>query len=123
LTGFLSDDDKKGFISLSKFVVLPSRYEGQGIVLLEAAACGKPVIVSDIPELRYSVDAGFGISFKTGDAGDLAEKIHYLLENSSLRQEMGSRGREFATNYSWETIAEEFEAFLFTVYKSNGNKG
>lgn len=121
LTGFLSDGKKGEFIAHSKFVVLPSRYEGQGIVLLEAAACGKPVIVSDIPELRYSVDEGFGISFRTGNADDLAEKIRFLDENDLLRQEMGSRGREFAKNYTWDTVAEEFEKFLFNVYKRNNN--
>jgi glycosyltransferase involved in cell wall biosynthesis len=112
LAGFLSDDKKVGFIAHSKLVVLPSRYEGQGIVLIEAAACGKPVIVSDISELLYSVDAGFGISFRTGDAEDLSEKIKFLLGNDLLRQEMGNKGRSFAKNYTWDAAAEEFQKFL-----------
>ncbi len=90
-------------------------FEGWGIVVLEAAACGKPVIVSDIPELQYAVDAGFGISFKTGDAKDLASKIRFLLENEQLRIEMGQKAREYANDYTWDKISLDYEQFLFKV--------
>ena len=117
LKGFLTESGKKEFVSNSMFMVLPSRYEGQGIVVLEAAACGRPVIVSDIPELRYAVDAGFGLSFKTSDAGDLAKKMNFLLGNSSLRREMGKRAREYARNFTWDRTAEEYEKYLFSIVK------
>ncbi len=113
--GYLNDDQKRDFIGRSKIFVLPSRYEGQGIVILEAAACGRPVIVSSIPELKYAVDAGFGISFKTGDADDLAGKINFLLENDTLRKAMGQKAREYAKKYLWDNIARDYERFLIKV--------
>jgi glycosyltransferase involved in cell wall biosynthesis len=112
--GFLTDENKKKFISSSMFMVLPSRYEGQGIVVLEAAACGKPVIVSDIPELQYVADAGFGLSFRTGDAGDLAEKINFLIKDPHIRQEMGKKAREYARNFTWDRIAKEYEKYILS---------
>jgi glycogen synthase len=120
--GFLTDEGKKEFISNSMFMVLPSRYEGQGIVVLEAAACSRPVIVSDIPELQYAVDAGFGIPFKTGDAKDLAEKMNFLLADKRLRQEMGTRAREYARNFTWDKIAEEYEQYLLGIIKETKRK-
>lgn len=113
--GFINEDKKIRVLEGARLFVLPSRYEGQGIVVLEAAACGKPVIVSDIPELRYAVDAGFGLAFKTGDAIDLAEKMKLLLEDESLREELGKRAREYAKNYTWDKIAEEYERCLVEV--------
>ncbi|MBI5194861.1 MAG: glycosyltransferase family 4 protein [Nitrospirae bacterium] len=113
--GYLNDDQKRDFIGRSKFFVLPSRYEGQGIVILEAAACGKPVIISSIPELKYAVDAGFGISFKTGDADDLAGKINFLLENDTLRKALGQKAGEYAKKYLWDNIARDYERFLIKV--------
>jgi glycogen synthase len=121
LKGFLTDSGKKEFISNSMFMVLPSRYEGQGIVVLEAAACGKPVIVSDIPELKYAADAGFGLSFKTGDAEDLSEKMNFLLGNPSLRREMGIRAKEYARNFTWDKIAEEYERYLLGIPKETSS--
>jgi glycosyltransferase involved in cell wall biosynthesis len=72
--------------------------------------------VSNIPELRYVVDAGFGISFKSGDSKDLAEKMKFLLEDESLRKKMGEKGRKFAKNLTWDRIAEEYEKYLIQVF-------
>ncbi len=123
LMGHLGEQDKPDFLSRSMFLVLPSRYEGQGIVLLEAAACAKPVIVSDIPELRFAVEAGFGISFRAGDAKDLAEKINVLSHDASLRKEMGQKGREYAKNFTWDNIARRYEGYLMKVMKREGGRG
>jgi glycosyltransferase involved in cell wall biosynthesis len=103
-------------------MIIPSRYEGQPLIIVEAAACAKPVIVSDIPELKYAVDAGFGLSFRTGDEKDLAKKINFLLGNPSLRREMGIKAREFAREFTWDRIAEEYEKYLLGIVGEAGLK-
>lgn len=113
--GFLTADEKKRCLANSKIFALPSRYEGQGIAILEAAACGKPVIVSNIPELKYAVDGGFGISFTCGDAKDLANKIKFLIKNEPIRKEMGKKAREFARGLTWDSIAMRYEGFLIKI--------
>ncbi|MEJ2192999.1 MAG: glycosyltransferase family 4 protein [Nitrospirota bacterium] len=110
--GHVDDDGKKEFLSSSMFCVLPSRYEGQGIVVIEAAALGKPVVVSDIQELAFAVGAGFGLSFRTADARDLAEKMETLARDASLRRKMGEKAREFAQGCTWDRVAEEYEEYL-----------
>ena len=113
--GYAWGEKKEELLRKCLFMVVPSRYEGQPLIIMDIAACGKPVIVSDIPELKYAVDAGFGLSFKTGDPNDLAEKINVLLQNSSLRQEMGMRAREYAGNFTWDKIAAEYERYLLSI--------
>jgi glycosyltransferase involved in cell wall biosynthesis len=112
---------KKELLRKCLFMVVPSRYEGQPLTVIEAAACGKPVIVSDIAELRYGVEAGFGVSFRAGDSADLAEKIRYLIQNPELRKEMGLKARAYAERFTWDAIAETYEAFLLDVVA--GDKG
>jgi glycosyltransferase involved in cell wall biosynthesis len=113
--GMVKGDEKIEFLGKARCLIVPSRFEGQGIVVLEAAACGKPVIVSDIPELRYAVTAGFGVSFKTGDEKDLAQKITLLLRNEPMRREMGRKGREYARRFTWDRIAKDYEQYLNDV--------
>ncbi|GAQ95660.1 glycosyltransferase [Thermodesulfovibrio aggregans] len=110
--GFLSEEEKILFISNAKFLIMPSRFEGQGIVALEVAALGKPLIVSDIPELRYVVENGFGISFRSGDVKSLKQAIEYMLSNETLIIEMGKKGRQYARQFTWDRIAEEYERYL-----------
>lgn len=110
--GYVRGKLKEELLRRCLLVVMPSRYEGQPVTVMEAAACGKAVIVSDIPELAYAVDAGFALSFRTGSASDLAEKMTYVLNNSSLRRAMGKKAREYAAFFTWDRIAEEYETFL-----------
>lgn len=112
MVGFVEGENKLNCLKNCTFIVVPSRFEVQGIVVLEAAAMGKPVIVSDIPELGYAVEAGFGLSFPRDDARDLARRIKYLMENKQVRREMGLKAREFAKNYTWDSIATKYEQFL-----------
>jgi glycogen synthase len=116
IVGFVSEERKIQLLEGGSILVLPSRFEGWGIVVLEAAACGMPVIVSDIPELRYAVDSGIGISFKTGDAEDLAMKIQFLLKHDKVRREMGWKAREYARNFSWNNVATLYEKYLIGVF-------
>jgi glycogen(starch) synthase len=120
--GFVSGPKKVDLLRKCLFMVSPSRYEGQPLTVIEAAACGKPVIVSDIPELKYAVHAGFGLSFKTGDAKDLAAMMNLLIADASLRQNMGMRAREYARNFTWDNIAEDYEQYLLSVAGESGRR-
>lgn len=79
-------------------VVLPSYY-GEGVpkVLLEAAACGRPVVTTDHPGCRDAVEAGVtGLLVPVRDPAGLAAAIERLLTDSGLRQAMGAAGRRMA---------------------------
>lgn len=116
--GYLSESEKIAFISSAKLLLIPSRFEGQGIVALEVAALGKPLIVSDIPELRYVIENGFGINFRSEDVESLKQAIRYLLDNENLISEMGRRGRQFAAQFTWDRITDEYEKYLLEVFHS-----
>jgi glycosyltransferase involved in cell wall biosynthesis len=115
LLGWLSGEEKTRVISRALFTVLPSRHESSPISILESAACGKPVIVSDIPELAFVAREGFGHSFPSGSVNGLSEKIRLLLEDSGKRESAGKRGRDFAAQFLWDSIADQFEEFLRTA--------
>ena len=90
-------DDIKFLFHKSSIVVLPSYREGFPKVLQEAAACGRPVITSDVPGCRDAVKDGLtGFLISPKDPKVLAEKIEYLLENKDLLVKMGSEARKFA---------------------------
>jgi glycosyltransferase involved in cell wall biosynthesis len=118
--GFVSEQEKKELLRRCSALVLPSRFEGWGIVVLEAAACGKPVIVSDIIELDYAVGGGFGLSFAKGDSLDLASVMDRVMGEPALRDELGKRAREFARRYTWDSIAEDYERYLLHVVRDSG---
>jgi glycosyltransferase involved in cell wall biosynthesis len=113
--GFVSGEEKLRLLSKAKVFILPSRLEAHPISVLEALACSKAVLVSNIPELRYIEENEIGVTFQRGSSRDLADKLSVLLENKSIRQHVGEKGRKFAANYLWDDIAREFEMFLKKV--------
>lgn len=105
----LSDELRK-----SDALVLNSRFETFGCVIIEAYASGVPVIVSDIPVMREIVEEGItGVFVKAGDATDLAEKMFRMMQNRSL---FNSRGlAELAEEkYGMGVIARQFDKFYQT---------
>ncbi len=113
--GFVEGGAKTALLSKAKFVVLPSRHESAPICIFEAAACGKAVVASDIPEVDFVEKEGFGLSFPVGSADGLKEKMEILLTHEALRRRMGEVGREWAIAYSWDVSAKAFEEVLKNV--------
>ena len=78
---------------------LPSYSEGMPKVLIEAAACGVPLVATDIPGCRDVARNGEnGLLVPVKDAARLADAIGRLLRDRELRERMGRRGRELAVN-------------------------
>ena len=90
--------------------MLPSYQEGFPKVLLKAAACGKPLIATDVPGCRDIVTQGVnGLLVPARDPVALAVAIDTLLRDSTRRAAMGVAGREAVTRmYSVEKIAGQF---------------
>jgi glycosyltransferase-like protein len=102
----VSQDKLLELYSECDVLALPSKTEGWGLSLMEAMACGKPVVASrvgGVPELvRDGID---GILVEPGDVRGLAEALIRLLKDSSLRREMGLAGQSRISEFSWDDTA------------------
>jgi glycosyltransferase involved in cell wall biosynthesis len=95
------------------FSVLPSRYEGFGLSVLELASFGKTSVVSDIPVFSWAKH--FCLTFRKNSPEDLAEKIKELVMNRELRQNLGILARNFAKDKTWGKVSEHFYNFLLNL--------
>ena len=79
----------------ARFIVIPSQwYEGQPRTVIEAFAKGAPVIASNIGAMAEMIEDGkTGVLVTPGDAGELAAKVRWALDNTGTMAEMGARGR------------------------------
>lgn len=107
------------YYSAAEVLVMPSLYESFGMVALEAMACGTPVIASEVGGLGYLVQNNVtGFTIPDSDPGVLCERISTLLEDHALRQKMGSRATEYASDYAWERIADQMIRLYREVVES-----
>ncbi|MDH7500393.1 MAG: glycosyltransferase [candidate division NC10 bacterium] len=92
-------------------VVIPSRYESFGIVALEAAACGRPVIATSVGGLPYAVSPDrTALLVPSEDAQALARAIQRILTHQDLADGLGREGRRWAQSFSWPRIAESIRS-------------
>jgi len=123
--GFISDSDLPSYYKSSDAFVLPSitvQYgdiEGQGIVLLEAMACGTPVIgtnVGGIASIITNNYNGFLINEKSPE--ELADRIIQLIVNEELASSFKINGlKEVDKNFSWDIIGEKFAKIYNQISK------
>ena len=118
MVGWVSGNTKKEILQNAIFTVFPSRHEVQPISVLEAMACEKAVLVSDIPEFSFVTKHGAGIAFRSGDPVSLAQSMKDMAF-SDMREEMGKRAREFVEDRTWDSIAMVYEQFLQHVIEFN----
>lgn len=106
LPGFISQADLPAIYSSSIALVYPSRYEGFGLPVLEAMACGAPVITSNISSMPEIVgDAG--ILIDPTDEDELADAMHRVSSNNGLRAQLAGTGINRAKSFSWDRAARE----------------
>ncbi len=114
--GYLTADKTKEMLQSSAFIVFPSEwYEGFPMTLLEAMACGVPIVASRYGAMEaILIDCSTGLLFKKGDVADLKNTVSKLINNRILRKTLGERGRqEYLEKY---TTSHNYQ-YLMDIYK------
>jgi len=106
LPGYVPDADLPAVYSAAKVFVLPSLYEGFGLSVLEAMACGTAVVCSHASSLP-EVGGDAAHYFDPTDVEEMAQTIRAVWHDEALRAEMGRRGLAQAARFSWARAAQE----------------
>jgi len=116
-TGYVTDTDLPALLSGALAYVVPSLYEGFGMSVLEAQACGTPVLASNVSSLPEVVDdAGMLVDPYNVDA--IADGIVRLVQDETLRADLRERGLQHAAGWTWERSARQTLAVLERVDRS-----
>lgn len=110
---WLSDKDMPLLYSAATVLLYPSLYEGFGLPILEAMACGIPVITSNISSMP-EVGGNAAIYVDPENVEDMKKKLKTTMEDRDLRQELIKNGFKQAANFSWKKCAQE----TVKVYKN-----
>ena len=110
-TGMISGDDKRTVLAGSDMFLLPSRSENFGIAVIEAAACGLPVVISDRVNLCDDFRCAEAGLVVPPTASDFAAQLRYLLGNPTVAAALGRRGAELVRRrFTWEALGSGYEA-------------
>lgn len=95
------------FYQKSDIFLFPSIHEGFPKVALEASSCGLPTILFNDykPEIVLNGETGFIVK----DFKEMLEKLAILINNVTLRIEMGKKARDYAKNFDWHIIVKKWE--------------
>jgi glycosyltransferase involved in cell wall biosynthesis len=104
--GYLPRVDLPSLYNLARFMVFPSLYEGFGIPLVEAMACGCPIACSNVASIPEVV-GDCALTFDPESVEDMAQRIWSLWSNDNLRQELIAKGTERVPRFSLDNMARQ----------------
>jgi glycosyltransferase involved in cell wall biosynthesis len=116
-TGFIPEKEMPMVINAASLFVFPSLYEGFGIPLLEAMACGTPLSASNVSSIPEVV-GGAALLFDPYNINEMANVIDRAITDKDLRQKLVQRGFERIKKYSWENTAKEVLGVFEEVYNN-----
>ncbi|GAH52666.1 unnamed protein product, partial [marine sediment metagenome] len=106
--GYVSENRKIELLSKAWVMINPSVREGWGINVIEANACGTPVIASDVPGLRDSVkDGDTGFLVRYGDIKGFARALFKILRDEKLRTELSKNALDWSKRFDWDRASQE----------------
>lgn len=104
------------FYEKASLLIFTSDSEGFGVVLTEAGAFGLPAVIFDIPGLEDIISDGLnGFVLAQDDIAGMADKVSLLLEDQTLRQNMGDQARKLAERFAKEKILARWENLVLDV--------
>jgi len=106
--GLLNDVEKFGYMKSIDIFVLPSYWESFPMVLLEAMACGKPIITTNVGGNPFAVTDGVnGFLVKPNEPQRIAEHLIHLIKDKDLLQKMGQESKKRSLDFNWEGIVQQ----------------
>lgn len=116
--GYVPEDLLPALYSAADLLVMPSHYEGFGLPVVEAMACGCPVVAANTSSLPEVVgDAGLLVD--TSDADAMAEGMRRVLSDEDLRKQMREKGVVQASRFTWDTAAGQ----VLAIYRQLAGGG
>lgn len=118
LPGYVSTDNATSLVASATAMVYPSLYEGFGLPLVEAMACGVPVICSNVSSLP-EVAGDAALLFDPMDVDQLSQHMRSIAADEKLRSELIRLGLERSKFFSWDIAAAE----IYTILEKVAMKG
>ncbi|MCY3712483.1 MAG: glycosyltransferase family 4 protein [Gemmatimonadetes bacterium] len=107
-TGFVSEEEKLRLLTRAEVAAYPSSKEGWGITVIEANACGVPVVAARVPGLRDAVvDGETGVLVPPGDRESIARALIDLLSDREKRERLAGNAVARSRLYTWENTARQ----------------
>jgi len=119
--GYVADDDLPALYAAADVFVFPSVFEGFGLPVLEAMACGTPVICSNASSLP-EVAGDAAILVEPADSAGFGAAVQRVLEDAGVRQRLAALGMAQAQRFTWENTARRTLAVYESVYDRQHGK-
>jgi glycosyltransferase involved in cell wall biosynthesis len=117
LVGLLAAEPLKQQYQQADIFLFPSQWEGSPKVLLEAAACGLPVIARNNYQPETVLDGETG--YLVGSDGELFVRLQELLAHPEHRRKLGEAGRKHSLRFDWDLITRRWEEIFLNLVSRN----
>jgi glycosyltransferase involved in cell wall biosynthesis len=118
--GFVAEDELPLWYNAARLFAFPSLYEGFGLPVLEAMACGTPVITSTAASLP-EVGGKAAILVPAQDTAGIAHEMARVLDDPRLRMELRTAGRIQASRFSWRVMTDQTVASYNRAARAEGH--
>ena len=121
--GFITDEEKFSYLKSSDVFVLATYWESFPFVLLEAMACGRPIVTTDVAGNPFAViDGVYGFLVKPGDWRQISEKLIYLFKNKAILKKMGEESKKRALLFDWNIVAQQTRDIYLKIEEKTKEK-
>lgn len=114
-TGWLDGEKKREALRNASLLALPSHHESFGLCVIEALACGVPVLISPEVSLAAEIKTSHAGWISAVDRDSLEAALNEALLSDGERVNRGKNGRQFARQYSWPTVTQKLEALYADI--------